>query len=134
MSAGLQPQDQGTNNTNQNGHVAAAAHVADGSELPTDFSLPLTTSGAPQSFLGRPLNSLTPEDVQHDRILQDNLVKESNAVLGTGGVRFANLHSFALCLSLFKSPPVQRRHKTVKTTHPTLSCKTYKLLFNTELY
>lgn len=38
------------------------------------------------SFVDLPLGSLTPEDVQADRMLHEDLMKKSNDVLGTGGV------------------------------------------------
>lgn len=79
-AAGLQPQEAPSNTNNQQNGGATP-----GNELPTDFSLPLT-SGAPQSFVDLPLVSLTPQDVQADGMLQDDLVKNSHTVLGTGGV------------------------------------------------
>lgn len=84
-NAGLSPQDAPSTAANENGRVAGA-HGAGGSDLPTDFSLPLN-SGAHQSYLDLPLGTLTPEDALADQHLQDDLVEQSKAVLGTGGVR-----------------------------------------------
>jgi hypothetical protein len=77
--------------TDGNGGVAQAAPMATGAgadgELANEFSLPLM---GPQSFLDLPLRSLTPEDEQANRVLQDDLLKQGNAVLGgPGGVRCA---------------------------------------------